>query len=146
MTEIITLKNGNTVESGTWLDGAKGWRNSYRIIDIAEEYGMELDDDARAAVEWYRSTGDSDAGASDDDLTRLEIVTGQGGLSDRATEYMQELLPDGWTLLWDDGLSLVPAWEACSHAGAGCSMDWEWDANGEARPVVTYCADHKQEG
>lgn len=146
MSETITLKNGNKVEPGTWLDGTYGWTNSYRIIDMAVAHGMSLDAEDAAAVDRYRESGSSDAGASDDELDMLEIVTGQGGLSDKATDYMQDQLPEGWMLRWDAGeLSLITAWSDCAADGNGCNLDLVDDGRGGLREFVMPCGDHKPE-
>lgn len=143
MRETITLTNGKEVEPGTWLDGWHGWTNSYRIIDIAVGHGMTLDPEEQAAVEWYRNSGESDSGASDEELDKLELVTGQRGLSDKATEYMEEMLPDGWVLRWDDGLALIPDWVDCAADGNGC----ETGVDSEGNEIVTKrCPDHGCQG
>ena len=142
MRETITLSNGNEVEAGCWLSGTQGWTNSYRVIDIADFHGFGMDVEDRAVVDWYRSTGDSDTDASDATLDKLEAVTGQGGISDKATEYLEELLPAGWTLRWDDGLTLLPDYMDCAADGNGC--DIETDAEGNE--TVKRCYDHTPEG
>jgi hypothetical protein len=139
MTNLITLENGNQVEPGCWFDGAHGWTNSYRVVDLAVHHGMELDAEDAAVVEWYRSSGDSDADASDDELSKLEAMTGQGGLSDKATDYLMEQLPEGWTLRWDDGLTCLRDWEDCAADGNGCEVDVDTAGN---IVLVKRCADH----
>lgn len=140
MTENITLNNGNKVESGCWLDGAHGWTNSYRIVDIATHHGMELDADDAAIVEWYRTSGDSDSGASDDELDKLEAMTGQRGITDKAIEYMDGQLPEGWVLNVDMGeYTVLEDWVECSAEGNGCDVDT--DASGNV-VLVKRCPDH----
>lgn len=140
MRDTITLTNGEEVGTGTWLEGAHGWTNSYRVIDIAEGHGFTMDADERAALDWYRASGESDASGSDEELDMLEIVTGQRGLSDRATDHMEELLPGGWTLHWDAGeLSLLPDWSVCAGEGNGCQVGVD-DRGNEI--VVKRCFDH----
>lgn len=140
MTEIITLENGNQVEAGCWLDGAAGWTNSYRIVDTAVHHGMELDAEDAAVVEWYRASGESDSGASDAELDKLEAMTGQGGITDKAIEYLGEQLPDGWVLNVDMGEYIVMRdWVECSAEGNGCEVDT--DAAGNI-VLVKRCADH----
>lgn len=141
MTDMITLMNGEQVAVGTWFDGQYGWTNSYRIIDLAVGHGFPMNDDDRAVLEWYRNSGDSDAGASDEELNMLEAATGQGGLSDKATDFMQDLLPEGWVLRWEDGLTLLPAWEDCAADGGGCDVNE--GHNGEV--FVNPCSDHRPE-
>lgn len=140
MQDKVTLKDGTEVGVGTWLDGRYGWTNTFRIIDIAQSYGFEMDADDRAAVEWYKDSGN--VGDSDDDLDKLEIVTGQGGLSEKATEHVQDLLPEGWILRWDAGeLSLISAWSDCAADGGGCEVATDHDGN----DVVEPCGDHRPE-
>lgn len=142
MSEFVELSNGETVESGTWLDGHHGWNNTWRVVEeIAVRHGFKLDDDDRAALEWYKQTSGGSGSLSDDELTMAEAVEGQGGLCDRATDYLEGLLPDGWTLLWDTGeLSLVREYEACSFHGGGCEVDYDYP---EGREIVRPCMDHR---
>lgn len=140
MTDMITLENGNQVETGCWLDGAAGWTNSYRIVDTAVHHGMELDAGDAAVVEWYREGGDSDTDASDETLNRLEAMTGQGGITDKAIEYIGEQLPDGWVLHVDMGEYIVMRdWAECSGEGGGCEISE--DAAGNI-VLVGPCFDH----
>lgn len=140
MTEIITLKNGNKAEAGCWLEGAQGWTNSYRIVDIAVGHGMELNVDDAAIVEWYRKSGDSDSSASDDELDKLEAMTGQRGITDKAIEYMNEQLPEGWVLNTEMGeYTVLEDWVECSAEGNGCDVDT--DASGNV-VLVKRCPDH----
>ena len=117
---------------GCWLGGHMGWHNTYRvIIEYAVEYGFPLDDDDKKIVDVYRISHEgSDLAAivgylrerlgdapADEDALRAEAeglaevaweaVAGQGGLSDKATEYLNSLAPEGYAFNWDDGLSLL---------------------------------------
>lgn len=139
MRDEITLTNGNKVECGTWLDGGMGWHNAYRIVEIAESHGFTVDDEDRAAIEWYKETSGGSGDGTDAEEAMAEAVIGQGGLSDKATDHMEELLPEGWTLLWDAGeLSLVTVQAACAFHGGGCSVDYI-----DGRDVVTPCYEHE---
>lgn len=139
MTNTITLENGNEVETGCWLDGAAGWTNSYRVVDIATHHGMTLDADDQAVVDWYREGGESE-GASDAELDKLEGMTGQGGITDRAIEYLEERLPEGWTLCVDMGEYIVTRVElACAAEGNGCEVLGFGDDGSE---TVKLCRDH----
>jgi hypothetical protein len=112
--------------AGTWLDGAIGWRNNGRVIEIAKHWGWKPSYPGYAskrALAQYRRTitravqiymsGDTDAvlRSKYEELTYDEIaemVTGQGGLCDEVTEYLQSIAPEGYTFEWDAGeLSLV---------------------------------------
>lgn len=140
MSETITLENGNEVTPGCWLEGWHGWTNSYRVVDLAVSHGMELDPEDAAIVEWYRRTGDSDTDASDETLDKLEAMTGQGGISDKASEYLGEQLPEGWVVRWDAGeMCVLRAWEDCAADGNGCDVDT--DAAGNI-VLVKLCRDH----
>ncbi|MFE0472615.1 hypothetical protein ACFW2V_13470 [Streptomyces sp. NPDC058947] len=141
MTEAITLKNGSTVGTGTWLDGHMGWHNTYRIIDIAESHGFAMGDEDRKALEWYKESSGGCGDGTDAEENMAEAIIGQGGLSDRASDHMEELLPDGWTLLWDAGeLSLVRNYVACAFHGGGCDVDFDYR---DDREIVHPCMDHR---
>jgi len=83
-------------DTGTWLAGHMGWHNTYRVVERAAEYGMELSDDDRKAIDQYRESNGLDMDA-------WETVGGQGGLSDQATEYLNQHAPDGHRFVWDAG-------------------------------------------
>ena len=142
MVEEITLKNGSKVGTGTWLEGTHGWTNTYRIVEIAQTHGFTLDDDDLAALKWYKSTSGGCGEGTDAEESMAEAVMGQGGLSDKATDYMEEMLPGGWTLLWDAGeLSLIRDYAACAfHFGIGCEIDFEYP---EGREIIRLCFDHR---
>lgn len=139
MTDEITLTNDSKVGTGTWLDGVNGWTNTYRVIEIAESHGFKIDDRDRAAIEWYKETSGGCGDGTDAEEDMAEAIVGQGGLSDKATEYMQELLPEGWVLRWETSeLSLMPAWMDCAADGNGCNVDYR-----DGRDVAVPCYDHK---
>lgn len=144
MTNTITLKNGNEVEPGCWLDGALGWHNSYRIVDTAVHHGMELDAEEKAIVDAYRKSGESDMDDSDEALNDLEAMAGQGGITDKAIDYIGEQLPDGWVLRVEMCEYVVlEAWQDCAADGNGCDVDV--DAAGNI-VLVKRCIDHTPEG
>jgi hypothetical protein len=88
--------------AGTWLSGWWGWRNAYRVIDRAVEYGFTVPDEYAAALAEYRDMGHA---TSEDNW---EAINGQGELSDQATEYLQSLASEGYVFVWDAGeLSLM---------------------------------------
>jgi len=67
-------------------------------------------------------------------------MTGQGGITDKAIEYLGEQLPDGWVLNVDMGEYIVMRdWMECSAEGNGCEVDT--DAAGNI-VLVRRCADH----
>lgn len=140
MTDMITLVDGSEVGTGCWLDGCHGWTNSYRVVDLAVAHGMELDAEDAAVVNWYRNSGESDTDASDETLDKLEAMNGQGGISDKATEYLSEQLPDGWVIRWDAGeMSVLEDWQDCSADGNGCEVDVDTAGN---IVLVKRCRDH----
>lgn len=143
MIDTITLKNGSKTGVGCWLDGWHGWTNAYRVVDLAMSHGMELDAEDAAIVEWYRESGESDADASDETLNKLEAMNGQGGISDKATDYLMEQLPEGWTLRWDDGLTCLPVWTDCEADGGGCETTEGFYPDGT--PFIKPCINHKPE-
>ena len=85
---------------GCVFDGAQGWHNTYRLIDLAVGNGMELDCCDTAALEAYRH-----AVATED---HFGWIVDQGGLSDKALEHLQSLTAPGLYWSWDDGLFIVP--------------------------------------
>jgi hypothetical protein len=141
MQGTVTLKNGKEVGTGTWFEGRMGWHNTYRIIETAETHGFTMDADDRKALDWYKETSGGCGNGTDDEEDMAEAIVGQGGLSDRASDYMEELLPDGWTLLWDAGeLSLVQSYVACSFHGNGCDVDFDPRTG---REIVNLCYDDR---
>lgn len=90
--------------TGVWLDGAGGWLNQYRVIDLAMGYGMQLSDEDTRLISDYR-------GESFTLILTIDVAECIGGLADKATEYLQELCAPGYVLTWDAGeLSL---WALC---------------------------------
>lgn len=85
---------------GCVLDGSQGWHNTYRVVDLAVEYGLELDTYEATALEAYR--------VNDADDDQLSTVLDQGGLSERALEHLQARTAPGLTWVWDDGLYVLP--------------------------------------
>lgn len=84
-----TFKRG---DEGCYLDGTYGWLNTYRVIELAQAHGWKLSDAYRVAVNLF--------GASDD---IWELVAGQGGLADSATDYLQGITEPGLYWEWDMG-------------------------------------------
>lgn len=124
MATTITLANGSDVEPGCWLEGHHGWTNSYRVVDLAVSHGMTLSEEDAEIVKWYRESGDSDALDTDDELDAIEAMSGQGGISDRASDYLSDQLPEGWVVRWDAGeMTVLRDWEDCAADGDGCTVD-----------------------
>lgn len=82
-------------DAGCWLDGHYGWHNTYRVIETAQAYGFTMSADDREAVARFA--------ASENDDNDAEWVY---ELSHDATEYLQNLAPDGYSFVWEDGLFL----------------------------------------
>lgn len=93
--------------AGCWLDGSMGWHNSYRVVDRATEYGFTVPTEYAYALADYRANGHE---CSEDNW---ETVCGQGGLTDMATDFLQERAPDGYVFEWGMGeFSLIPESES----------------------------------
>ena len=110
------MKNKITPEmAGCWLDGHVGWHNHYRVLEIARAHGWRPDNpwDVRQAVKLYqrhdpgatiRCNKGRDVMTFDD---AAEWITGQGGLADQATDYLQSRAPEGYLFVWDMGELLL---------------------------------------
>ena len=84
--------------AGTWLDGALGWHNTYRVIDIAKAYGFTLEPHNENLVDAFRQS---------EELTYSELDVVHE-ISAEATDHLQSLAPEGYYFDWDAGeLSLV---------------------------------------
>lgn len=103
--ERVRLFKANTwrftaKDRGVHLDGAHGWHNNYRVVDMALSYGMILDERDHADLAAYK------AGDASDEANGA--VIDQGGLVDQATEFLDEITEPGSSWEWDMGeLSLV---------------------------------------
>ncbi len=86
--------------AGTWLDGHMGWHNAYRVIDVAETYGFIVPEEYRDALTAYRHSANGVENLTDD---QWGAVNGQGELSDKATDYLNERAPEGFEFVWDAG-------------------------------------------
>jgi hypothetical protein len=86
--------------AGTWLDGALGWHNAYRVVERAEAYGFKVPEEYQAALDDYRENHGPDWIESEDNVM---MIHGQGDLSDQATDFLQEKAPEGYVFEWDAG-------------------------------------------
>lgn len=101
---------------GTHLDGAHGWHNNYAVVDLAMEHGMELDAEERADLEAYRK--DQGHGSHNPDGVPGALLN-QGGLVDKATNFLESVTEDGLSWEWDAGeLSLAPVAHTWEYHGA----------------------------
>jgi hypothetical protein len=111
MTEKITPDM-----AGTWLDGNQGWHNHHRVVDRAQAWGWKglgEWEDGEEILTRYRANE-----RTDDDI---EVMIGQGGIVDEATEYLEGLAPAGYHFEWDMGeLSLVACEDIEGHDPKPC--------------------------
>jgi hypothetical protein len=125
-------------DAGTWLEGPQGWHNGYRAVLRAQEWGWTIPEEYRQGWNQFVNSLNTDA---DHDLWH-DANGDDGGFVDAATDYLQELAPEGYVFRWDAGeLSLTPAWMDCAADGGGCEVTgWREDGSEES---VTPCRDHK---
>lgn len=75
--------------AGCWLDGAFGWKNTYRLITVAEAYGFELDEIyERPLVDKY-----GDAGLPAPSFDEAELID---AMAQDALEYLNDRAPAGY--------------------------------------------------
>jgi hypothetical protein len=88
--DVFDLKIVSTIPAsaaGCWLDGAQGWHNTYRVVDMAVSHGFTVPEEWREDLEIFRSG--------------LNVEADIDELSDMATEYLQALAPEGYGFVWD---------------------------------------------
>ena len=94
-------------DAGCWIDGRWGIYGPGRLLDIASSYGFPMDDDDRAIIAAHDAHSDTvtlSTGETIDAVTIAECVSGQGELTDRAEDWLNEhVAPDGYTFGWHDG-------------------------------------------
>jgi hypothetical protein len=98
----------NTITSdqaGCWLDGHFGWHNSYRVAELAFEYGWNPEDrpDVERIIDVYKSR---DVFGPADKYSDQEIDDACEQINDvveEATDYLQSLAPAGYVFEWDCG-------------------------------------------
>lgn len=108
MTEDIKPVVFTDESAGTYLSGAMGWHNHFRVCELA-----------RNMTHWVLPTGDHDildayrADTDDPDGSIADGMLGQGGLVDEATKRLQDHTAPGLVWVWDMGeLSLTPLCQA----------------------------------
>lgn len=92
--------------AGTWLDGAMGWHNNYRIIDLAIDYGWVPEDGFPMVTrirDAYADSEDYILDVTEGKIYPGDAILNQGGYADQATEYLQSLAPEGYEFAWDAG-------------------------------------------
>lgn len=107
-------------QAGTWLEGAQGWHNTYRVIDLAAEFGGPVRAEGydsiadERIVDAYRKGEESLTLPSGEVVDVHEAVAGQGGLADQATDFLQTVLPHGFRFDWDAG-ELAMVSDICAY-------------------------------
>lgn len=81
-------------DCGTHLDGCHGWANSARVVRKAMVHGFKLTPGELAGLEQFENGEQNDA---------TDVVNEQGGLADRATEFLGEITTAGLVWVWDMG-------------------------------------------
>ena len=99
-----------TLPVGCIFDGAMGWHNNYRIVDLAIEYGMDKDADLGWDESDVKIMAAYEASETEVVLNDAEALD-QHGINDvadhwreRAEEYLDQFCPPFHHLEWDDGL------------------------------------------
>lgn len=83
---------------GCWLDSHRGWHISADLVYMTHRLGMTLDQDDVLILATY----DTDYGtdlltlSTGEEVDPIECVSGQGGMADQATEWLNEhVAPEG---------------------------------------------------
>lgn len=101
--------------AGTWLDGAMGWRNTYRVIHRAQEWGFRISREDSTAIRLY-ATGDVEKTARLYTRTAQPVIVTYDRAAEwvaeicqDATEHLESRAPEGYRFVWDAGeLALLP--------------------------------------
>lgn len=88
---------------GCWLDGHWGWHNSYRVVLRAKEYGFKVPEEYQSVIDKYCAYDEVSGFEETLSEDEWESIHGQGELCDKATEWLQELAPEGHLFVWDAG-------------------------------------------
>ena len=90
----VTESGQVSVGAAVIFDGAYGWHNTYRLIDLAADHGMTLTDEDRAAVTGYRSDRHGTIGK---DFEAVQELAG------RAEDFLNDQVTTrGWSFGWSD--------------------------------------------
>lgn len=96
---------------GCYLDGAMGWHNTYRVIELAQSHGYALSDaDARYVSAYRDGLLAMISPQSGDAIGLPEIADAVREIADDATEYLYTITEPGLVWDWDAG-------ELCLLAG-----------------------------
>ena len=95
--ETVTAEDGLvSLGAAVIFDGAYGWHNTYRLVDLAADHGMKLSDEDAAAVARYRT----EPGGDD-----FEAVS---DLADSADDFLNnQVATEEWSFGWSDGEFLL---------------------------------------
>ena len=93
-----------TADAGHLIDGARGYQAIAAMIDMAVANGFELGSSDKKAMAGFikgEATYKSDLGAT---IDIGDWVLNQGGLADKASDWMNEhLAPEGHVFHWYEG-------------------------------------------
>ncbi|MBD3004575.1 hypothetical protein [Streptomyces sp. 5-10] len=96
---------------GTVFDENQGNINNARVVRLAMEHGMTLDAEQTGWLEAFEA--DPKGYEAGEGWSYYDAVTEQGGLSDKATEYLEERTDERFAWVWDTGgLTLMEMSEA----------------------------------
>jgi hypothetical protein len=109
----MTIRTWDLTDIGCYIDEANwGWRGQRRLVDLAHDEGMPLDDDEKVILDAFDTHGTFYKGEPVDEVTLstgekcdpIEAVNGQGGMADVAEEWLNEnCAPEGYEFGWCDG-------------------------------------------
>lgn len=100
----MTSYRFTTADTGCYLDGALGWHNTYRIVDLAESEGWHVSPNDRLYVDAYRAAADSmTSPETGDEISRSEIADAVYEIATEAFDYLNTLCEPGVSFEWIDG-------------------------------------------
>jgi hypothetical protein len=85
----MPIVNGHQAATGCVAAGHRGWYVGQAAIEEAQAFGFELDAEGQAAVERYYSYMTNES-TPEEHSELFEIVVGQGGIVDEATEWLND--------------------------------------------------------
>jgi len=102
---IKPISDKHEFSTGCWIDGHWGHYGVARLVDIAQDLGMEISSLDESAVWAYRNNEerfqDEQTGEYHD---ASEWLFSQGGLGDEAEEWLNEnIAKPGFSFGWSDG-------------------------------------------
>jgi hypothetical protein len=97
-------------DAGCIFDGAHGWHNGIRVIELAHSLGMPFTDHDEVIIEAYRNGVESVRLGTGRDAETVDVsgaIIDQGNMLDTATEWLNDhIAPDGYAFEFDDGFML----------------------------------------